>query len=139
MAEPTDAQLWRGVEHTVRRVLLPAMEDEWARAAAVQLIGLARYAATRSAGRVEVNAAELAEVLDALASNPLVARHRPASRSPADVFAVAGAVLADAVNDDGPAGDEVRAVLRPMVMRQLDDELAVTGPLVPYFRGQIDA
>jgi hypothetical protein len=55
------------------------------------------------------------------------------------IFEVVGAILASAVNDDGPDGDEIRRVLRPIVVRQLDDELAVTGPLVPYFRGQIDA
>ena len=139
MAEPTDEQLWRSVEHTLRHVLLPVIDDEWARAAAVQLIGLARYGATRPVLRVEANAAALVEVLTALAANPIVARRPLPSASPADVVATAGAVLADAVYDDGPAGDEVRAVLRPIVVRQLDDELAVTGPLVPYFRGQIDA
>ena len=46
-----------------------------------------------------------------------------------------GRVLADAVGRDDAAADEVRAVLRPVVVRQLDDELAVTGVLMPYFRG----
>ena len=138
MAEPTDDQLWRGVEHTVHRVLLPAIADEWARAAAIQLIGLARYAATRPEGRVEDNAAALAEVLAALAANPIVAGTPRASESVTDVFAAVGAVLASAVGDDGPDGDEIRAVLRPVVARQLDDELAVTAPLVPYFRGHVD-
>ena len=138
MAEPTDDQLWHGVEHTVRRVLLPAIDDEWARAAAIQLIGLARYAATRPDGRVEANAAELAGVLTALAANPIVAGVPRASESPTDVLAAVGAALAAAVDDDGPDGDEIRSVLRPVVARQLDDELAVTAPLVPYFRGQVD-
>ena len=43
-----------------------------------------------------------------------------------------------AVDDDGADGDEVRAVLRPIAVRHLDEELAVTGPLVAAFRGQLD-
>ena len=138
MAEPTDGQLWRGVEHTVRRVLLPVIDGEWARAAAIQLIGLARYAATRPAGRTEANAGELAEVLTSLAANPIVAGAPRASDSPADVLAAAGAALAAAVDDDGPDGDQIRGVLRPVVVRQLEEELADTAPLVSYFRGHVD-
>ena len=47
------------------------------------------------------------------------------------------AVLADAVSRHDAAGDEVRAELRALVSRQLDDDLAVTGMLMPYFRGQL--
>ena len=133
MAEPTDAQLWRGVEHTVRNVLLPVIDDEWARAAAIQLVGLVRYAATRPSGRRQADAAELGKVLATLADNPIVV-----AAAAADVWATAGAALAGAVDDDGPGGDEIRAVLRPVVVRQLDDELAATAPLIPYFRGHLD-
>jgi hypothetical protein len=138
VAEPTDEELWRGVEHTVRRVLLPAIDDDWARAAAIQLVGLARYAATRPDGRVAANAAELAAVLTTLAANPIVATTPKASDAPTDVLAAVGAVLAAAVDDDGPDGEQIRAVLRPVLVRQLDDELAVTAPLVPFFRGYLD-
>ena len=138
MPEPSDAELWHGVEHTVHRVLLPHISDDWARAAAVQLIGLARYASTRTAGRAERNAAELIDVLDSLASNPIVADHRRASNSPSDVLASVASVMAAAVDDDGAAGDEIRSTLRPVVTRQLDDELAETGTMIPFFRGQID-
>lgn len=144
MAEPTDDELWRGVAHTVQHVLLPAIDDEWARAAAIQLVGLARYAATRPTGRADANAAELAGVLAALAGNPIVAAAAPPAgeqrpESTSVILGATGAVLAAAVDDDGPAGDEIRTVLRAVVARQLDDELAVTATLVPYFRGQLDA
>ena len=49
----------------------------------------------------------------------------------------ATAFFADAVTRTDSAGDEVRAVLRPVVSRHLDDDLAVTGMLMPYFRGQL--
>ena len=138
--QPTDAELWRGVEATVRDVLLPALTDEWARAAAVQLVGLARYAQRRPADPTGARAAEVAGVLDLLAHNKLVAAHWKGDDSVAvtDVLAAAGAVLAAAVGDDGADGDEVRRVLRPVLVRQLDDELAVTAPLVAAFRGQLD-
>ncbi len=58
--------------------------------------------------------------------------------TPPTVLGAAAAALAAAVADDGPAGDEVRAVLRPVLVRHLDDELAVTGPLVDAFRGKLD-
>jgi hypothetical protein len=32
----------------------------------------------------------------------------------------------------------VREVLRAVVVRQLDEELEITGPLVAAFRGQLD-
>ena len=47
VAEPSDASMWRSVEATVRDVLLPSIADDWARVIAVQLVGMARYAATR--------------------------------------------------------------------------------------------
>jgi hypothetical protein len=138
VAEPTEAELWRSVEVTVRDVLLPAISDEWARTAAVQLVGLARYAASRPADRTTERARELTAALDALAGNRLVDAHWRAGAG-GDPFVAAGRVLAAAVVlDHDPAADQVRAVLRPVVTRHLDDELAVTGGLVPAFRGRLD-
>lgn len=136
--EPTDADLWRSVEVTVRNVLLPSLADDWARVAAIQLIGLAEFARTRPEDPLDDRVAELATVLDALGDNPIVAAHRPASaEDAAAVLGAVSAILADAVARQDDAGDEVRARLRPIVSRQLDDDLAVTGPLMPYFRGQL--
>ena len=70
-------------------------------------------------------------MLSTLAGNPIVAAVAAASGSTGDVVAAAGAALAAAVYDDGPDGDEIRAVLRPVVIRQLADELAVAASLVP--------
>ena len=47
------------------------------------------------------------------------------------------AVLADAVSRDDQPGDDVRVGLRSVVSRHLDEDLAVTGMLMPYFRGQL--
>jgi hypothetical protein len=137
----SDAEILRSVEVTVRDVLLPALPEDagWARAAAVQLAGLARYAATRGADQTASRVEELAGVLAELAGNEIVAAHWDGDRSQASVMAAAGAALAAAVARTDPAAAEVRTVLRPVVSRQLDDELAETAVLVRAFRGQLDA
>jgi hypothetical protein len=138
VSEPSDTEMWRCVEATVRDVLLPSIDDEWARVIAVQLAGMARYAAARPADPMPGRAAELSGLLDRLSRNRLVAERWPApSSTVADVIAVAGAVLAAAVSADDADGDEVRAELRPVVSRHLDEDLATTGMLMPYFRGQL--
>ena len=138
MGEPSDAEMWHSVEATVRDVVLPSISDEWARVITVQLVGMAHYAATRPGDRTAARVIELAETLDRLAGNPVVAAHWPSqSTEPRTVLAVVSAVLGDAVSRDDEAGDEVRAGLRTIVSRHLDEDLAVTGMLMPYFRGQL--
>ena len=138
MSEPSDAEMWRSVEATVRNVLLPSISDEWARVITVQLIGMARYATTRPSDPTSTRVVALAETLDRLAGNSVVAAHWPSqSTEPRAVLAAVSAVLADAVSRDDEAGDEVRAGLRTIVSRHLDEDLAVTGMLMPYFRGQL--
>jgi hypothetical protein len=130
--------MWRSVEATVRNVLLPSITDEWARVITVQLVGLAHYAATRPPDPTAARVAELAEALDRLAGNPVVAAHwQPRSTEPIAVLRAVSTVLADAVSRDDQAGDEIRVGLRSVVSRHLDEDLAVTGMLMPYFRGQL--
>lgn len=140
MADLDDRALWRGVDATVLDVLLPAIPEDqpWARAVAVQLVGLARYASRRPADASEARTFELTDVLDRLAGNPLVAAAWQGDRTAPAVLAAVGALLAGAVGRDDPAADEVRRVLRPVVVRQLDDELTATAPLVNAFRGRLD-
>jgi hypothetical protein len=138
VAEPTDQQMWRAVEATIRNVVLPSIGDDWARVAAVQLVGVARYAQERSDDPLPARVAELRSALGRLAANPIVAAHKPAADDgDAGVLAAVGAVLADAVSRDDAAADEVRAQLRPVVRRQLDDDLASSGMLMAYFRGEL--
>jgi hypothetical protein len=138
VAEPTDQQMWRAVDATVRNVLLPSIGDDWARVAAVQLVGMARYAQQRPPDQLPARAAELRGTLDRLAANPLVAAHPiSADTGDAEVMAAVGAVLAHAAARDDPPADEIRAQLRPVVRRQLDDDLASTAMLMPYFRGDL--
>jgi hypothetical protein len=134
-----DDELWRCVDETLARVILPALADDadWARAAAVQLIGLVRYAGRRGADPTAERTRELARVLRQLAANELVTWDgQVTERSVNDAV---GSALADAVGRTDADADEVRRVLRPITVRQLDDELAVTAPLVAAFRGKLDA
>ena len=138
MGEPSDAEMWRSVEATVRDVLLPSISDEWARVITVQLVGMAHYAATRPSDPMATRVIELTETLEQLAGNPIVAAHWPAkSTGPGAVVAAVSAVLADAVSRDDEAANDVRASLRSIVSRHLDEDLAVTGMLMPYFRGKL--
>ncbi len=137
-----DDELWRCVGVTLRDVILPAIDadHEWARVAAIQLVGLARYAETRPADPAGGRTAELASALASLADNPSVADAWDGDATDASVQAAVGAVLARAVV--APAGDPSHAaadVLRPITVAHLDDELAITGPLVDAFRGRLPA
>lgn len=134
-----DAELWRSVDATLTNVILPALstDEEWARAATVQLIGLVRYAARRPDDPSTTRRAEIAAALDALDGNPLV--DWDGQPDDASVQGAAGRALAAAVGRDDADAEAVRRVLRPVLVAQLDDELGVTGPLVNAFRGKLDA
>ena len=149
MAEPadpvgsgalTDAEILRSVETTVLEVLLPALraDAEWATATAVQLVGLVRYAATRSPDRTPERVDELAALLRTLGDNEIVAASWDGDPSADAIMAAVSAVLAASVSRADPAAQQVREVLRPVVVRHLDEELAETAPLVDAFRGNLD-
>ncbi len=151
---PSDEALWRSVDRTLRDVVLPQLADPWARQSVIGLIGLAAYARGRGDDPADANRAAVAEVLDTLSANRLVARHWPPrphmfdSPTPSGAerthegfgaLAAAGAVLAAAVTDpdDDGAASEVRAALRPLLVAQLDAELASDMVLSEPFRGRL--
>jgi hypothetical protein len=136
----TDREILRSVEETVRHVLLPSLRDDagWARAVAVQLAGLARYAARRPADATAERVEEITAVMRSFTDNELVSDVWSGDTSQRVVMEAAGAALAAAVGRDDEAADEVRQRLRPVLIRQLDDELADTSMLVDAFRGKLD-
>jgi hypothetical protein len=72
-----------------------------------------------------------------LRTNEIVSAVWDERRSADSVMAATGRALAAAVTRDDAAAADVRSVLRPVVLRHLDDELAVTSPLVDAFRGRL--
>ena len=136
----TDREILSSVEDTVLRVLLPSLRDDagWARAVAIQLAGLARYAARRPADATAERVEEITAVLGGMTGNEIVAGVWNGATSQRVVMEAAGAALATAVGRDDEAADEVRRRLRPVLIRQLDDELADTSMLVDAFRGKLD-
>ncbi len=138
---PTDEQLWKCMSQTMRSVVLPHLQDPWARVALIRLIGLAEYAPVRGP---DPTPERMAELVTCIASLP--DRHADLRRSlpnpwpsedPAIVLDLCGRLLADAVEQDTPAAQSVRTELRPLIVGHLDDELSVTGPLIAAFGGQL--
>lgn len=137
---PTDDALWRSVEDTLRDVVVPALPEGWARQAAVQLVALAAHARTRPANPQRARTRELADALDSLATNAVVAPHWPrpmGDRSPAAVAQACSAALVDALGRDDMAAGEVRQRLRPLLVGHLDEDLAVSSLLLPAYRGTL--
>jgi len=136
----SDAEIYRSVRATLLDVLLPALpaEAEWARVAAIQLAGLVTYAERRGPDRTSARITQVVEALTALRGNPLVAAAWDGDRSQMAVMGAAGAALVSAVGRDDSNATEVRTVLRALLVRHLDDELAETAPLVDAFRGKLD-
>jgi hypothetical protein len=135
----TDAEILRSVEETVLGVLLPALpeQEQWARALAVQLVGLVRYAENRGPDRRGARLAELAATLAVMTGNPIVDRAWDGDTAPGAVLDAVGAALAAAATRTDADADDVRRRLRPVVIRHLDEELQETGPLVDAFRGKL--
>jgi hypothetical protein len=114
---------------------------------AIHLVGLASYARRRGPDPVPARIDEIADVLDgaARAGDPLVGGRwtAGAARTPAEVLATAGSVLAAAVGVDaagdraGDGGHAVRDDLRAVLLRHLEEDLATEEVLLGAFRGRL--
>lgn len=102
----------------------------WGRQVTAQLVAVVEYVEQRPADPVPARIAALSAVLDELAGNPLVQGDgRPEDRAAAALVAAVGRSDADA--------DAVRRRLRPVLVDELDDELASTMTMMDGFRGRI--
>jgi hypothetical protein len=141
IGRPTDAALWASVEATLRRAVLPGLDDPHTRQVVIQLVGLAAYARDRGPDPTADRADELARELDRLAGDghPLVTgRWSPEhGRDSAAVMTVCAEVLAAAVDADEAAQRDVRRRLRPLLVDQLDTDLASEDVLLGAFRGRL--
>ncbi len=138
---PTDTQLWRCMSETMRSVVLPRLEDPWARVALIRLIGLAEYAPVRGEDPTPGRVGELVACIERLADrHPELREHLPSAwpaRDPVEVLDLCGQLLAGAIGQTTAAAESIRAELRPMLVAQLDDDLSGTAPLIAAFGGQL--
>lgn len=108
------------------RALYEADGGDWSRTTIAQLAGLLDYAERRDGDPEPTRRADLATALDE-------APGAPSGGSPYE-RAAAALVAADAGD---PAGVKARAAIRPVLVAQLDDELARTSVLLDAFRGRL--
>lgn len=112
------------------RAVHAAGGGSWAQAAIAQLVALLEHVEARPDDPGPARAAALEAALATLATNPLVPRSGSADER-------AAAALIAAVGHDDAAAAAVRETLRPVLVAELDDELAVTAGLLDAFRGQM--
>lgn len=112
------------------RALYDAPDGEWSRQVVAQLIAVVEYERERAPDPEAARTAVLVAALDDLAGNALV----PVAGSPDER---ASAALVAAVGREDPGAEAVRSALRPVLVAELDDELASTMVMLEGFRGRI--
>jgi hypothetical protein len=121
---------------TLRDVVVPEVDTEWARYSGELLIGSLEYARgllheDRDGERREA----LAGAVDGLRSSVEGSGKAEwvAALDDASPFVVASRLLVAAQNEPGSLSDEIRGVLHPLLLAQLDAEMGKTMPLfIPF-------
>jgi hypothetical protein len=141
IGRPTDAALWASVEATLTRAVLPGIDDPHTRQVVIQLVGLAAYARDRGPDPTAERVDRLARELDRMAGDghPIVAGRWSSehARDAGAVMTACAEVLAAAVDADEADQRDVRARLRPLLLDQLDADLATEDVLLGAFRGRL--
>jgi hypothetical protein len=132
MTRPSDDAIWASIAETLREVVLPAVDDEWARQSVIQLVGLAEYAGSRPADDSEAHRARLRAALESLPGNPLLS-----TAHGDDPQSAAAAALVRAVGHDDEHGAAIRSALHPILLAELDAALEQTIVLDEPFRGRL--
>ena len=105
---------------------------DWGRQVNAQLLALVEYTAGREPDRRPARARALLAALHVLSGNPLV----PDDGGPEERAAAALAAAVGRSDTDADA-DAVRTHLRPVLVAELDDELASTMVMMDGFRGRV--
>ncbi len=121
-----DGELWRSVADTLARVVVPSLQPGAGLDAAVQMQGMARYAATRPQEGPGRRAVRLSRALRPHAvSSDLAAVLGEASRTlVAGLSAAPGSPLA-----------ERRLAVRGVLLEMLDEDIRAVAPLMETFSG----
>lgn len=128
----TDRAILSCVSSTLREFVLRGDGSAHARTAVTQLTGLVDYAARREPDRTSDRNEQLTQALEGLAGNEILS-----GVWPGEPHEAAARALAACVGRDDLEAEAVRSALRPLLVRQLDDELAATAPLLDAFRGRL--
>jgi hypothetical protein len=120
----TDSAALASIAETLRSQIVPALEDQWTRTAAIQLAALADLLHTRPADPAEARRRQLLDLLAEL-GEPV-----GATGSYQEVLTTCAAAMGT-WGDDDPRRTRLRSVL----MTHLDEDLAINMALMPAFRG----
>ena len=141
---PTVDEVLAGAIHTITNILLPSIDDTWARAAANQLVGTLEYARTIVAGDESVDA-QVAEVRAAIeglrGAHPQLAERFPAPPAPGaenaafETLALASEMLTFAVGATSPGAEAIRGELRPVLVRHANESFSETSTMLMRFAG----
>jgi hypothetical protein len=133
---PSVETILRSSIETLKTAIVPELSSEWARYSGHLLSAALEYAITQlREDRQARHRSDLAEALEALrpaiasAGDPALSAALDAS-SP---FEAASRLLVAGQRSPGTLADEVRAGLRPLLLRQLDEEFAAGLPLLVAF------
>ena len=126
----SDEAILSSIVETLRTQIVPALDDAWTKATAIQLAALAQLLRDRPPDPGEQRASELSELLAELGQPSATIRGE--SRSYAAALTACSAALAS-----WDESDERRHRLRTVLTHHLDEDLAVNLPLLTAFRGQL--
>lgn len=139
---PTDDQLWLCMSETMRSVILPSLEDPWARVALIRLIGLAEYAPKRGSDPTARRIAELIACIDQLSVRFAGIREQLPDNWPepdaTSVLRFSGQLLAGTIADTSEQSSAIQADLKTLLLAQLDDDLSASTPLIMSFGGELN-
>lgn len=121
---------------TLREVVAPLAEDEWARFNASLLIGALEYAliglekdrGAEHRAALAAKVASLRAVVEKADDSELVAALREASP-----FEAASKMLVWGQNHPGSVAKEIQKTLRPELYAQLDEEIKAASPMMGAF------
>ncbi|MEZ5218769.1 MAG: hypothetical protein R2715_19800 [Ilumatobacteraceae bacterium] len=129
---PSDASVARNTAEVLLSTVLPTIDDPHVRATVLQLAAVTRWHAERDSTTPAGREAAQETVLAAHDARSIL------GLPDASTSTVAGAVLVGAV--DPMCDERVRACaaeLRPLLLADLDADLAAEAPLIDAFRGRM--
>lgn len=136
---PTQQELLAGAIHTLEEVLIPELHSDWARSSAMGLLGQLRFALSQAASdSLATQSGALDERMNALCIEfselRAIAAQVDESDDPAwDLRERAGRMLVFAQEDDSAAAVAVRERLRPLLVSQVEQDLAETHSMLQAF------